>query len=190
MPDSQSGRERAILAAAMTAFSRYGFARTKMDDIAQASGVARTALYRTFRDKEDIFRALARAVHARALELAKVELAGSAPFRQRLQDALIARDVHLLEIGHSGPHANEIANLYLSLAADLSAQSNDALVGVLARATQAAIRTGAFELRPAFRSARDFAHILRLALEGVKKEVKSVKDYERLARQLIQAMVG
>jgi AcrR family transcriptional regulator len=188
MTGAVSDREQAILSAAMIAFGRYGFARTTMDDIATASGVARTALYRCYRNKEDIFRALARAVHAEALDFARAALVTRAPFRQRLEDALIARDVHLLEVGHTGPHAHEIAGLYLSLAADLATSSNETVVSMVARATQTAIKEKAFKLKPAYRSTKDFVHLLRLGLEGVKKEVKSPKAFERLARQLIAAM--
>lgn len=190
MASTPSDRNGAILLAALSAFSRYGFSRTTMDDIAQESGVARTALYRSFRSKEDIFRALAQQVHAEALALATQALNTNAPFARRLETALIARDVHLLQIGHSGPHAAEIAELYLSLATDLAAQSNAALTQALTKATLAAMKSGDFQLKPSFRSAKDFAHILRLALEGVKKEEKSAEGYEKLARQVIRALLS
>lgn len=185
-----SAREAAILEAAMTAFSRYGFSRTKMDDIATAAGIARTALYKIYRNKEHIFRALAEQVHAGALDVATVRLDGTGAFQQRLADALIARDRHLLMIGHSGPHADEIAELYLSLAGDLATSYNDALVDVLTSAIDDACKAEQFQVPKTFASARDFAHLLRLALEGVKKEVKSADDFEALARQLIAAMAS
>ena len=186
---STTDRTQAILTAALTAFSRYGFSRTTMDDIALASGVARTALYRNFRSKEDIFRALAHAVHAKAIDLALAELEGPQAFSQRLENALIARDLYLLQIGHTGPHADEIAELYLSLAADISEQSNQTLVLVLTAAIETAMANDAYGLKPAFTSPRAMALILRLALEGVKKEEKSPETFEGLARQLIKAML-
>lgn len=173
----------------MEAFGAYGFSRTTMEDISRASGVARTALYRTFRSKEDIFRALAETVHAQALDLAVAELAGEAPFAQRLENALVARDLHLLQVGHSGPHADEIAGLYLSLSSDLADQSNEAFAHAMTRATRAAIKADSFQLKASFRSPTDFVHLLRLSLEGVKKEVKSATAFEKLARQLIRAIV-
>jgi len=188
MTEAISEREGAILTAALTVFARYGFARTKMDDIAKAAGLARTALYKSYRNKEDIFRALAQSVHVTALDAAKAELARQGPFRQRLEDALIARDIHLLNVGHSGPHAGEIAALYLSLAGDLAVDFNARLEVVLVRATHVAMKNGGFELRPAYRSPKDFVSLLRLALEGIKKEIKATREFDRLARQLIGAM--
>jgi AcrR family transcriptional regulator len=189
MAQSPSDRAKTILLAALATFSRYGFARTTMDDIAQGSGVPRTALYRIFRSKEEIFRALAQAVHDEALDRAKTELSAPGPFNQRLENALIARDVHLLSIGHTGPHADEIADLYLALAKDLSAQSNQTFTDVLAAAMSKAMDEEGFPLKRSFNTAEDCVHLLRLALEGVKKEIKSPEAFETLARQLIRALL-
>lgn len=184
-----SDRQSAILSAAMIAFSRYGYSRTKMDDIARASGVARTALYKTYRNKEHIFRALCELVHTEALSKAKAELDQPGPFPQRLQRAMIERDKHLLQIGHSGPHADEFADLYLSLAQDLADASNKTLTELITNATKTAAKNGDFKLPPSFRSEQDFATLLRLGLEGVKKEIKTINEFENLAVQLIRALL-
>ena len=188
MKNSSREREQKILEAAMTAFSRYGYERTKMDDIARALGISRPALYKTYRNKEHIFRELAKAVHLEAIDAAQSALKGTNPFCKRLENALIVRDVHLLKIGHSGPHADEIAELYLSLAGDLAEHFNAQFVTLLTQAIEAAEKEESFKRPAAYRSAKDFAHLLRLALEGVKKEIKAVEEYESLARQLIRAM--
>ena len=190
MPISENQREAVILEAAMIAFSRYGYSRTKMDDIAQASGIARTALYKVYRNKEHIFRALAEQVHTEALAAAQAALCGDEDFLVRLPNALIARDTHLLMIGHTGPHADEIAELYLSLAGDLAKRFNSQFVDDMSEAIERARKSNVFELPKIYHSAHDLAHLLRLALEGVKSEVKSVEAFERLARQLIAAMIS
>lgn len=41
--------------AARWCFLNFGFAKTSLDDIAKRSNISRTLLYRTFKDKEDIF---------------------------------------------------------------------------------------------------------------------------------------
>lgn len=188
MPSPPLSREDKILVAAMAAFSRYGFARTTMDDLARAAGIARTALYKIYRNKEHIFRALAEAVHGQALALAEEALKRDRPFSIRITEAMIARDMHLLQIGHTGPHADEIAELYLELAGDLAARSNALLEDGIAGATAAAVRSGEFTLPAAFNAPEDFARLARLALEGVKKEVKEPVEFERLARQLLAAL--
>ncbi len=54
IPDSKSAT---IQNAAIGVFLDYGFKRTTMDDIAQAAGMSRPALYLVYKNKRDIFRA-------------------------------------------------------------------------------------------------------------------------------------
>ena len=53
-------RRDQIVEAATGIFWRYGYARTTMSDIAQASGLTRPTLYLSFPDKEQIFAAVAK----------------------------------------------------------------------------------------------------------------------------------
>lgn len=52
---SQAERRTRILDAARWCFLNFGFSRTSLEDIAQRAVISRTLLYRTFKDKEDIF---------------------------------------------------------------------------------------------------------------------------------------
>jgi AcrR family transcriptional regulator len=47
-----------VLTVARWCFLNFGFTKTSLDDIARRAGISRTLLYRTFRDKEDIFTAV------------------------------------------------------------------------------------------------------------------------------------
>src|ERR1700761_3159660 len=62
MSGATSTRRAHIVGAATSVFLRYGFARTTMADIAQASGLSRPTLYLTFSDKESVFRAVIEAM--------------------------------------------------------------------------------------------------------------------------------
>ncbi len=48
-----------IIEAAGVTFSRYGFKKTTMDDIAYAAGKGKSSLYYYFKNKEDVFEAVA-----------------------------------------------------------------------------------------------------------------------------------
>jgi len=48
-----------IIEAAATTFSRYGFKKTTMDDIAFTAGKGKSSLYYYFKNKEDVFEAVA-----------------------------------------------------------------------------------------------------------------------------------
>lgn len=50
-------RNRQITEGAMRVFSRYGFAKTTMNDIAREAGVARQTLYNAYAGKDEVLRA-------------------------------------------------------------------------------------------------------------------------------------
>jgi TetR/AcrR family transcriptional regulator, transcriptional repressor of aconitase len=59
MTDDEAAARRArILTAARWCFLNFGFAKTAFEDIARRAGLSRTLLYRIFKDKEDIYRAV------------------------------------------------------------------------------------------------------------------------------------
>ena len=51
----QVDKKTKILTAALSVFLRYGYRRVNMNDIAEAAGISRPALYILFRNKEEIF---------------------------------------------------------------------------------------------------------------------------------------
>jgi AcrR family transcriptional regulator len=56
--DEAETRRLKILAAARWCFLNFGFSKTSLDDIGKRAGISRTLLYRTFKDKENIFTAV------------------------------------------------------------------------------------------------------------------------------------
>jgi AcrR family transcriptional regulator len=59
-----AARREAILAAALDEFAARGFEATRLDDVARAAGIAKGTIYLYFRDKEDLFQELVRAMLA------------------------------------------------------------------------------------------------------------------------------
>src|SRR5262245_66572934 len=62
-----TSRER-ILDAAMEVFAQAGYRRASMDQVAEAAGLTRQAVYHYFRSKTDLFRASVEALHEGAHE--------------------------------------------------------------------------------------------------------------------------
>jgi len=59
MTDEEAAERRSkILLAARWCFLNFGFAKTSFEDIAKRANLSRTLLYRIFKDKEDVFRAV------------------------------------------------------------------------------------------------------------------------------------
>ena len=56
--DEAAARRAKILTAARWCFLNFGFAKTAFEDIAKRAHLSRTLLYRIFKDKEDIYRAV------------------------------------------------------------------------------------------------------------------------------------
>jgi AcrR family transcriptional regulator len=56
--EDAAARQAKILDAARWCFLNFGFSKTSLDDIARRAGISRTLLYKTFKDKEDIFTAV------------------------------------------------------------------------------------------------------------------------------------
>lgn len=56
--EEAAARRVSILQAARWCFLNFGFSKTSLDDIARRASISRTLLYRTFKDKEDIFAAV------------------------------------------------------------------------------------------------------------------------------------
>ncbi len=59
MTDDEAAVRRArVLTAARWCFLNFGFAKTAFEDIAKRANLSRTLLYRIFKDKEAIYRAV------------------------------------------------------------------------------------------------------------------------------------
>ncbi|WAS95341.1 TetR/AcrR family transcriptional regulator [Nannocystis punicea] len=56
--DEAAARRSKVLLAARWCFLNFGFAKTSFEDIARRANLSRTLLYRIFKDKEDIYRAV------------------------------------------------------------------------------------------------------------------------------------
>ncbi|WP_199735559.1 TetR/AcrR family transcriptional regulator [Corallococcus sp. AB045] len=56
--DETAARRAKVLLAARWCFLNFGFAKTSFEDIAKRAHLSRTLLYRVFKDKEDIFKAV------------------------------------------------------------------------------------------------------------------------------------
>ena len=56
--DEAAARRARVLSAARWCFLNFGFAKTAFEDIAKRANLSRTLLYRLFKDKEDVYRAV------------------------------------------------------------------------------------------------------------------------------------
>jgi AcrR family transcriptional regulator len=168
-------RRAAILDAAVRVFSRYGFKKASMDDLARAAGLSRQGLYLHFKTKEGLFKeAVLRMVGAmRAAgraELAREERS----VEERLLGAFEAGHGHA--IGQAGAeHLSELLEAATALVGPVLEELDKGIVADLARV----IRTSgvAAGWAPSGISARELAEHLYATSCGVKHRVATSAEY-------------
>ncbi len=111
-------RRARILDGAMTVFLAYGFQRTTMDDIARAAELSRPGLYLQFRNKTDIYRALAEQFVEKVLEVSGDILAGDGPLLDRLLGS-VKTFMDLIGEIEEAPHGRDMLDMQTSLAGDI-----------------------------------------------------------------------
>jgi len=86
-----TSRER-ILDAAMEVFAHSGYRRASMDQVAEAAGLTRQAVYHYFKSKADLFRASVEALHEEARE-AEIEAGRAAEAAGKTLAEILAAQV-------------------------------------------------------------------------------------------------
>ncbi len=115
----ENPKQVAILTAAFDVFAAYGFKRTSMDDIAKAAGMSRPALYQSFSNKVDIYRAIVTSFcnGLQAEFLNVVDSEKSAPEKLETVFKLAVVEPHAMM--ENMPHGEEIIGLKQDYAEDI-----------------------------------------------------------------------
>jgi AcrR family transcriptional regulator len=183
-------KRQAILEAAFTQFSRYGFRRTSMEDIAKETGTSRASLYSTFSNKEEIFRCLSAELHERSLGDAEGRLKGAASgdldLAARVEAALIARLAPFQEVVAQSAHGSEIYDENNRLCGDLVLDSSKRFRGMLAAALSAGARAGEIDLKAAGLTASAAAELVHLGAAGLKQGAPDVATLEKRLHGFVQ----
>ena len=116
--------------AALELFSRYGFRRTAMLDIAEAAGISRAALYLYFKNKDEVFRSLSSRLHDETMVAVDGVLQGDGPALDRIEQAMMTFMRDLTAPVMASPHGQELFDANMTLAADIT------------QAAQARLQTG------------------------------------------------
>lgn len=167
-----------ILAAALDVFGRYGFRKTSMQDVADAAGMSRAALYLHFRNKEDLFRSGSASVHADVLARTEAVFAGPGTFFRRLEAGLHSFAVGLMAPLSAGNHAQELFDVNMALAADVSEQAKQRFLQLIRKAVTQAAATGEIRLG-AHQDVYALADLIHAAMHGFKQADGDIPALER-----------
>ncbi|MDI1476465.1 TetR/AcrR family transcriptional regulator [Polyangium sp. y55x31] len=130
-------RRRKLMDAALTVFTRFGFRKASMDEVARAAGISRQGLYLHFATKEDLFRASVEYLLVTALAGATEVLADAElPLEKRLVTAFdlwVGRFV-----GALGPDAADLAAAAKEIVGPMVGEHEAQFVEAVAKALRAA----------------------------------------------------
>jgi len=172
------------LAAAVGCFSRDGFRRTALDRVARAAGISRAAVYLHFANKEELFRALVEALHARTLEEADAAARGSGDLAERVTAMLVAKTGRFFDLLRASPHAEEFLDENHRLCGELSAAAAANHVRLLARLLASAADVGTIDPGRAGLSIKDAAELLLDTAEGIKSRGRALLSADGYRRRL------
>lgn len=188
-PQTQEEQKRArILEGAMKLALAYGYSRTTMDDIARASEISRPALYLLFKNKADIFRAIAEMFLKNSVERARSALSADGPLAARLETAIETALISMMRQISESPHGAELLDMKNSLAGDIALVWRNDLVAVLAEAIAAEAADAGVDLAARGLSAAGLANLLLDGLEGMKMRVRDAEGQRAGARELIRVI--
>lgn len=171
-----------ILEASLILFARHGFARASMADIAREAGIARATLYLHFREKREVFEALATLLVDQALARTQAAWRREAGLGANIEAVILAKDLEFFRLMNSTPHGADLLGVDADLTNRHAARLDEGFSEFLtARATALKKQGLAFN---AFGGAKGFGAFLTTASAGLKHETHTEEEYRRAVGQL------
>jgi len=175
-----------VFDAAADVFAQYGFKRTTMNDIAQAAGISRPALYLMFNNKEHLFQELAAYRINRALETAKSVLTDVGDLRHRFIGALMIFEKTYTEPVANSPHGAELVDINMSLASDVMTKGRSKLIAALVKVLKTAEQSGEVSFQNMPMTHKAFVELLLSSVSGLKKKASTKAEYRKQTQQVAQ----
>ncbi|WP_046665146.1 TetR/AcrR family transcriptional regulator [Neorhizobium galegae] len=175
-----SKREKEALAVkcAEEVFTRYGYARTTMGDIAAASGMSRPALYLLFSDKDAVFSKVIEEMDRRTLDKIRSALRDIEPLREKLLHACTTWGLHGVELAAAHPDAADLFDLRFVAVRQVYGRFQELLVAILGDAvTKSDLGV----------TTEEFATTLTYGMRGLRYASSSVDDMKRMIEVHVEA---
>ncbi len=182
------GPKARILDATMLVFRRHGFRRSSIEQVAEAAGLTRQALYHHFESKEALFRALIERVHESAIaaEQAAVDATESAggDLADILAAGLTARMTAMIASFDNSPHIDELYSEHLVHARDLyqryAARYAERLIATITRIA----RKQGLAL-PHGLSPTEFGRLIEMAVHGSKSQHPAMQPAAAFLKDMV-----
>jgi AcrR family transcriptional regulator len=170
-----------IMEAAKTVFLRYGFRRVTMQDIAQEAGVSRPALYLTFANKEEVFKAVARQISIESMIAIRAGLGSLSSIEAKLNFTFELWTVHPFELMLSSPDAKDLVYCTHGFARETIDQIDVEFEALLVEILQPLTASTRKSVLPA----AQVAHLLAASIHGYKEAASSVAELRTMIAGLI-----
>lgn len=181
------GPKTRILDATMLVFRRHGFRRSSIEQVAEAAGLTRQALYHHFESKEALFRAVIERVHESAIAAEDSAVAAAEAAGGNLGDILAAgmtaRISTMIASLDSSPHIEELYSEHLVHARDLyqtyAARHTERVAATVARI----VRKQQLVL-PQRLSPEEFARLVEMSMYAAKSQYPAMQPADAFLKDM------
>jgi len=181
------GPKTRILDATMLVFRRHGFRRSSIEQVAEAAGLTRQALYHHFKSREALFRAVIERVHESAIAAEDVAISEAEAAGGTLADILAAgmtaRMATMIASFDGSPHIEELYSEHLAQARDLY-QKYSAIYAERLIATVARIARRQRLVLPQGLSPAEFARLVEMAVHGSKSQHPAMQPADAFLKDM------
>jgi AcrR family transcriptional regulator len=180
----RSPKPNAILLAALELFTRFGYRKTSIDDIARAAQVAKRTVYLHFENKAAVFLAILQYLGGQVRQrcLAAERMGGTAV--DRLTGLLDAYFGMAFELFSKSAHMPELEETFSKLARARIGNLNTEYEARLARFLRSIEKAGEIKGPPRGLTVEQLVHIVVRAAEGAKHDPEVQGDRKALQRRL------
>ena len=181
------GPKTRILDATMLVFRRHGFRRSSIEQVAEAAGLTRQALYHHFESKEALFRAVIERVHESAIAAEEIAVAEAETAGGNLGDILAAgmtaRMSTMIASLDGSPHLEELYSEHLVHARDLyqtyAARYAERMVATISKIVREQRLALPQELSPA-----EFARLVEMSVYASKSQYPAMQPADAFLKDM------
>lgn len=169
--EAKQFRHNAAFDAAVDVFTRRGYARTTMAEIAEKAKMSRPALYLIFPSKEDAFSTVVQRMNEAQLAAISQAMTGLATFHEQLLHACTTWGSHGVDLTEAHPDAKDLFDISLAPVKQMYVVFEDFLADMLT----VPLARSACSFTP-----RQLARTLTYALRGLKQTAADSADMRTL----------
>ena len=174
--------EKQVIDAAIGAFTRYGYRRVSMADVAAEAGISRPTLYAFFPNKEELFRAAAMQIMERMLETVRAQAGKGRSLHRKLQGVFEIWTVQTYEMVDRTPDAKDLFESHQEFNRDVVEEAYARFEDVLCDLLCDHVKNN--------KEAQRVARTLSAFARGIKESARDVDDLRDLIAGIINLTVA